>query len=123
MQAHVPVFYDYYWDLLTYLSQRKQRTEVTKRDLASSVRVVSGAVYVPPHRVPDALQRMSDAEKEEAFRVYLGKERALLRQRRTKLKLTDFHVLTQIGQGGYGAVRVWDSLWLGQRGMYQRDSF
>lgn len=35
---------------------------------------------------------------------YLGRERAYLRKRRTRLKYGDFHILTQVGQGGYGQV-------------------
>jgi cell cycle protein kinase DBF2 len=35
---------------------------------------------------------------------YLGRERAHLRKRRTKLRLASFHIITQVGQGGYGEV-------------------
>jgi serine/threonine protein kinase len=35
---------------------------------------------------------------------YFGRERALLRKRRTKLKVAQFHIVTQVGQGGYGEV-------------------
>lgn len=35
---------------------------------------------------------------------YLGRERAYLRKRRTRLKYGDFNILTQVGQGGYGQV-------------------
>jgi serine/threonine protein kinase len=34
----------------------------------------------------------------------LGRERANLRKRRTRLRHGDFHILTQVGQGGYGQV-------------------
>ena len=35
---------------------------------------------------------------------YLGRERANLRKRRTRLRHGDFQILTQVGQGGYGQV-------------------
>lgn len=35
---------------------------------------------------------------------YLGRERAHLRKRRTRLRQHDFQILTQVGQGGYGQV-------------------
>ena len=35
---------------------------------------------------------------------YLGRERANLRNRRTRLRHGDFQILTQVGQGGYGQV-------------------
>jgi serine/threonine protein kinase len=34
----------------------------------------------------------------------LNTEHAILRKRRTKLKLEQFHIVTQVGQGGYGEV-------------------
>ena len=44
----------------------------------------------------------SDYAKERAS--YLGRERVLLRKRRTRLQLDQFHIITQVGQGGYGEV-------------------
>ncbi|KAI7973302.1 hypothetical protein EIK77_000650 [Talaromyces pinophilus] len=43
-------------------------------------------------------------EYEPALQKYLGRERANLRKRRTRLRHGDFHILTQVGQGGYGQV-------------------
>ena len=43
-------------------------------------------------------------EYEEARHKYLGRERANLRKRRTRLRHGDFQILTQVGQGGYGQV-------------------
>ena len=34
----------------------------------------------------------------------MAEERELLRRRRTKLRLAQFHIITQVGQGGYGEV-------------------
>jgi cell cycle protein kinase DBF2 len=44
----------------------------------------------------------SQIESEKAS--YHGRERALLRKRRTKLRVAQFHIITQVGQGGYGEV-------------------
>ena len=43
-------------------------------------------------------------EYEAAKHKYLGRERANLRKRRTRLRHGDFQILTQVGQGGYGQV-------------------
>ena len=44
------------------------------------------------------------SEYEPALHKYLGRERANLRKRRTRLRHGDFQILTQVGQGGYGQV-------------------
>ena len=44
------------------------------------------------------------AEYDAALHKYLGRERANLRKRRTRLRHGDFQILTQVGQGGYGQV-------------------
>jgi cell cycle protein kinase DBF2 len=77
-------FYDHYFDLLTYLHSRKQRLAAFKSSIASR-----------PVTAEQAQQEWSS---------YKGRERVLLRKRRTKLKLDQFHILTQVGQGGYGEV-------------------
>lgn len=46
----------------------------------------------------------SDPEYNEKLTQYLGRERANLRKRRTRLRQGDFQILTQVGQGGYGQV-------------------
>lgn len=38
------------------------------------------------------------------LKSYSGRERVLLRKRRTKLKVEQFHIIAQVGQGGYGEV-------------------
>ena len=35
---------------------------------------------------------------------YNGRERVLLRKRRTKLRVEQFRIIAQVGQGGYGSV-------------------
>src|SRR5205814_8267433 len=47
---------------------------------------------------------MPQEEYDEAWNKYLGRERANLRKRRTRLRHGDFQILTQVGQGGYGQV-------------------
>ncbi|GAA5869143.1 hypothetical protein JCM3774_003963 [Rhodotorula dairenensis] len=77
-------FYDHYFDLLTYLSARKIRLAAFKR--SASARTLS-----PPDLATE-------------WTSYTGRERAVLRKRRTKLRLEQFHIVTQVGQGGYGEV-------------------
>jgi cell cycle protein kinase DBF2 len=45
-----------------------------------------------------------EVEYSDALTQYLGRERANLRKRRTRLRQGDFQILTQVGQGGYGQV-------------------
>ncbi|BGP18635.1 serine/threonine-protein kinase dbf2 [Rhodosporidiobolus nylandii] len=78
-------FYDHYFDLLTYLAQRKSRLSTFQESIASR---------------PD----LSRSEAQAEWTSYAGRERVLLRKRRTKLKLDSFHIVTQVGQGGYGEV-------------------
>ncbi|GAA5823805.1 hypothetical protein JCM11251_003301 [Rhodosporidiobolus azoricus] len=80
-------FYDHYFDLLTYLAQRKSRLSAFKESASSR----------------PSLLRDREALKAE-WQSYTGRERVVLRKRRTKLKLDAFHIVTQVGQGGYGEV-------------------
>lgn len=74
-------FLNHYFDNLRYLSDRKARVAEFHASTDSSA-----------HWYP----------KEAAS--YFGRERALLRKRRTKLQVQQFHIITQVGQGGYGEV-------------------
>ena len=78
-------FLDYYYDLLSYVHTRQNRLTQFK------------AQNPPPPATPEA-------EYDGALRTYLGRERANLRKRRTRLRQGDFQILTQVGQGGYGQV-------------------
>ncbi|KAK5076637.1 serine/threonine-protein kinase dbf2 [Lithohypha guttulata] len=78
-------FLDYYFDLLSYVHQRQTRHNAFKE-----------AVPTPP--------TTSQVEYDAALHKYLGRERANLRKRRTRLRHGDFQILTQVGQGGYGQV-------------------
>ncbi|WVR07582.1 hypothetical protein IAU60_004624 [Kwoniella sp. DSM 27419] len=77
-------FLDYYFDLLGYISHRKKRLETFKAD--TTQRGVTG---------PDYQRELSS---------YNGRERVLLRKRRTKLRVDQFRIIAQVGQGGYGSV-------------------
>lgn len=78
------VFYDHYFDLLTYIGARKSRLSSFKDSIAA--------------------RSLSSADIAAEWASYTGRERVLLRKRRTKLKLEQFHIITQVGQGGYGEV-------------------
>ncbi|TPX77132.1 hypothetical protein CcCBS67573_g01604 [Chytriomyces confervae] len=77
-------FLDYYFDLVTYLDARRKRTSDFKTNLEA--------------------MRLSETQSAMEWQQFCGKERALLRSRRTRLRLTSFQILLQIGQGGYGQV-------------------
>jgi hypothetical protein len=80
-----PDFLDYYYDLLTYVHSRQSRLSQFK------------AQNPAPPDTPEE-------EYNDALTQYLGRERANLRKRRTRLRQGDFQILTQVGQGGYGQV-------------------
>lgn len=80
----VEVFLDYYFQLLGYLSARKERR--SKFDEDTSARQITSAEYA------------------REYKSYCGRERVVLRKRRTKLKVEQFHIIAQVGQGGYGEV-------------------
>jgi cell cycle protein kinase DBF2 len=77
-------FLDYYFQTLGYLAARKQRR--AKFDQDTSARDLKPTEYA------------------REFKSYCGRERVLLRRRRTKLRVDQFHVIAQVGQGGYGEV-------------------
>jgi serine/threonine protein kinase len=80
-------FIDHYFDLLTYLADRKRRLESFRAS----------------HPLP-AEGKYTNPRSATAWKDYCGRERANLRKRRTKTKCNDFSILSQIGQGGYGQV-------------------
>lgn len=75
-------FYDYYYNLVTYVHTRRKRTEDWKAQ----------------H------EHLSAEEYKPSWQRFAGRERVALRKRRTRLHKGDFQVLTQVGQGGYGQV-------------------
>lgn len=78
-------FLDHYFDLLSYVHGRQNRESLFTSQ------------FPPPPATPTS-------EYETARHKYLGRERANLRKRRTRLHHGDFQILTQVGQGGYGQV-------------------
>lgn len=79
-------FLDYYFQALGYIANRKDRR----------------AVFDADTRARNVLPFTPEYVKE--FKSYCGRERVILRRRRTKLKVNQFHIIAQIGQGGYGEV-------------------
>ncbi|KAL7422770.1 serine/threonine-protein kinase dbf2 [Cryptotrichosporon argae] len=77
-------FLDYYFDLLGYIAARKKRLEGFKAD--TQARGVTGPEYA------------------KEVSSYNGRERVVLRKRRTKLRVEQFRIIAQVGQGGYGSV-------------------
>ncbi|KAF8641542.1 hypothetical protein AX16_009919 [Volvariella volvacea WC 439] len=77
-------FLDYYFQTLGYLAARKERRTTFDRDTAA--------------------RSLSSTDYAKEFKSYCGRERVLLRRRRTKLKVDQFHIIAQVGQGGYGEV-------------------
>lgn len=79
-----PDFLDYYFQHLGYLSARRERR--AKFD-------------------EDTVQRgLTHSEHQKEWKSYCGRERVVLRRRRAKLRVEQFHIITQVGQGGYGEV-------------------
>ncbi|KAI4281313.1 MAG: hypothetical protein L6R38_003781 [Xanthoria sp. 2 TBL-2021] len=78
-------FLDHYFDLLSYVHTRQSRQAIFESSMP------------PPPETPAE-------DYEQARKQWLGRERANLRKRRTRLRQGDFQILTQVGQGGYGQV-------------------
>ena len=86
MIADAPIvdFLDYYFQLLGYIASRRERRAKFDADTT--------------------LRKLSSTEHAKEFKSYCGRERVLLRRRRTKLRVEQFHIIAQVGQGGYGEV-------------------
>jgi hypothetical protein len=86
--AHLslPDFLDYYFQTLGYLASRKDRRKKFDADTTSRGLTPNTPEYT------------------KEFKSYCGRERVLLRRRRTKLRVDQFHIIAQVGQGGYGEV-------------------
>ncbi|TBU30762.1 kinase-like protein [Dichomitus squalens] len=77
-------FLDYYFNLLGYIAARKERRARFDEDTAK--------------------RNLTQAEYAQEFKSYRGRERTLLRKRRVKLRVDQFQIIAQVGQGGYGEV-------------------
>lgn len=100
---HETDFLNHYFDSLRYLSDRKARSQAFNENMAER--------NLLPSQQPSSDSSSSSSEPDAStstynkeLKSYLGRERALLRKRRTKLRLSQFHIITQVGQGGYGEV-------------------
>lgn len=80
-------FLDYYCDMFDYVILRRERTALVQH-----------------HLMTDAAFRDAPHKQQLEWKLYIGRERALLRKRRLKPKHRDFQMITQVGQGGYGQV-------------------
>lgn len=77
-------FLDYYFQMLGYLAARKERRSNFDKDTSD--------------------RGLTHSEYSKEWKSYCGRERVLLRKRRAKLRLDQFHIIAQVGQGGYGEV-------------------
>ncbi|OAX42592.1 kinase-like protein [Rhizopogon vinicolor AM-OR11-026] len=77
-------FLDYYFMNLGYIASRKERR--ARFDADTNRRQLTSAEYA------------------KEFKSYCGRERVILRKRRAKLRVDQFHIIAQVGQGGYGEV-------------------
>ncbi|KAJ3220714.1 hypothetical protein HK099_004064 [Clydaea vesicula] len=77
-------FLDYYFDLLSFIHERKQRVEKFKDD--------------------GKKRNLSEEQYKKEWKNFCGKERTFLRNRRTRMRVTNFQIIKQVGQGGYGQV-------------------
>lgn len=76
-------FLDYYCDMFDYVISRRERT----REVALMLK-----------------DQPNPQDAQSAWQGYFQKETYALRKRRLKPRTKDFEIVTQIGQGGYGAV-------------------
>ncbi|KAG8908090.1 hypothetical protein FRB99_000534 [Tulasnella sp. 403] len=77
-------FLDYYFQTLGYLAARKERRALFDADTQA--------------------RQLSPSEYAAELKSYNGRERVILRRRRAKLRVDQFHIIAQVGQGGYGEV-------------------
>ncbi|KAJ8088702.1 serine/threonine-protein kinase dbf2 [Marasmius tenuissimus] len=77
-------FLDYYFQMLGYTAARKERRALFDKDTKD--------------------RGLTATEYAKEFKSYCGRERVVLRKRRTKLRVDQFHIIAQVGQGGYGEV-------------------
>ena len=66
---------------------------------------------MPPVTLESAIEnlcgfhpKLTKEEYAKEWKYYCGKERAHLRKRRTRTTMASFHIIKQVGQGGYGQV-------------------
>ncbi|ORX63888.1 kinase-like protein [Basidiobolus meristosporus CBS 931.73] len=77
-------FLEYYSEKLSYMQRRQNRYAEYKKSVEDP--------------------KLTISEREEKWNQYRTKESIFLRKRRTRTNANQFHLLTQVGQGGYGQV-------------------
>lgn len=109
-------FLNHYFDSLRYLSDRRARLAAFEQGMAdkgmrpgAGAKKGSSSVEEQLEATLEALSLGSEGSSaqrsyKEARAAHFAQERELLRNRRTKLRLAHFHIVTQVGQGGYGEV-------------------
>ncbi|KAK0532139.1 serine/threonine-protein kinase dbf2 [Tilletia horrida] len=124
-------FLNHYFDSLRYLAGRKERwtsfqqsaqsrgllpasSEEDSTTASSSSSSLSPPLSASARRSPrlatanpvskSVALTHPDAKYQAELTAHLTTERTLLRKRRTRLHLAQFHIITQVGQGGYGEV-------------------
>jgi hypothetical protein len=112
-------FLEYYYDLLTYLHARKQRLEATVKQ--ADVEKVSCTVekfsVMLKYGYSDVVFyclfafQWSHDDKDRRFKRHAEHETAFLRKRRTRLRVSQFQIHAQVGQGGYGQVGYCPCWW------------
>ncbi|WFD41445.1 serine/threonine-protein kinase dbf2 [Malassezia psittaci] len=108
-------FLNHYFDSLRYLADRRERHANFEREmqqkgyvhpedqLENKMATISLSSPQQASALPTS-SRISYQDYQRERQQYFQQERSLLLHRRTKLRLAQFHIVTQVGQGGYGEV-------------------
>ncbi|WFD30720.1 serine/threonine-protein kinase dbf2 [Malassezia sp. CBS 17886] len=110
-------FLNHYFDSLRYIADRRARLAAFEQSMSDQGHVpleqqmeatmagLSLGAGTPTKRTPrDAPGAVSEEAYQRARSRHMAQERELLLHRRSKLRLAQFHIITQVGQGGYGEV-------------------
>lgn len=98
----MPDFLDYYFQLVGYLKNRKERralfgADTDAREVMNFLSRYTSLLITHPYK-------LTSEQYAAEYKSYCGRERVLLRKRRAKLRVEQFHIIAQVGQGGYGEV-------------------
>lgn len=109
-------FLNHYFDSLRYLSDRRARLAQFEQSMKKRGCSPTPSVSCTADQLSESLQNISigkpaqqrilpsSSEYQKERAKLMAYERELLHKRRTKLRLQQFHIVTQVGQGGYGEV-------------------
>ena len=93
--------------MIPFIQSTSSGTSPTVRGVRRHSRPTSSsATYVIIHSAKCCADRPQVTGESYAreLQSYNGRERVLLRKRRTKLRVDQFRIIAQVGQGGYGSV-------------------